>query len=470
VTIALLNNRLLRVAELDLETANKQVKEAYGALFPTVDGTASLQRNLKLPTTFLPAVFIDPEADPGEVVPITFGADNEWSAGLTLEQKVFDAGVFIGVGAAGKFRDLNKESVRRTAQRVATNIRITYLNVLLAHEQVRVTENSIQRVERTLAETRALNRAGLASDYDVLRLEVQLSNIQPNLRRSRNELVEAERVLAIEMGLDEVESVSAEGQLHLIDLAQPADNTEANRSLLDFIGYAGAEEATLDELFAVALERRADLREARVQRELEDVQVKVARTELFPRLNLFLNWFLFAQENGALNFYGDNPDQRATTAAVGVSLEVPIFAGGSRWNRVEQRKIARRQVEEQIVDLTQRAENEVRTVYEQLTESRARAEAQKAAVGQAGRGFDIATTEYLAGTAPRLEVTEAELALRQAEVNYAVAVYDYLVAQARLDLAVGTVPMVETYFGVDESQAWAEDLAAPAEAEERRGD
>ena len=40
-------------------------------------------------------------------------------------------------------------------------------------------------------------------------------------------------------------------------------------------------------------------------------------------------------------------------------------------------------------------------------------------------------------------MTEAELALRQAEQNYALAIYDYLVAQAQLDLAVGVVPVVD---------------------------
>jgi outer membrane protein TolC len=40
-------------------------------------------------------------------------------------------------------------------------------------------------------------------------------------------------------------------------------------------------------------------------------------------------------------------------------------------------------------------------------------------------------------------VTDAELALRQSEFNYAQAVYDYLTAQARLDLAMGRVPLVD---------------------------
>jgi outer membrane protein TolC len=43
----------------------------------------------------------------------------------------------------------------------------------------------------------------------------------------------------------------------------------------------------------------------------------------------------------------------------------------------------------------------------------------------------------------QLELTDAEVALRQSEFNYAQAVYDYLAARARLDEAVGRVPLVD---------------------------
>ncbi len=443
VAIALRNNRQLAVAQYDLETANKQVSEAYGALFPEIDGFASLQRNLELPSAFLPKIFIDPEADPDDLIAVTFGAENQWNAGLIVNQPLFDAGVFVGVGTAGSFRNLAREALRGSAQGVATTARIAYLNVLLAQEAVRVTQNSIERVRQTLEETRALNRAGLASDYDVLRLEVQLANIEPNLRRAANEVAESRRVLAIEMGLGESASAAAFGELHQIDLSKGAANSEDNVALLAFAGVPDASEVGREELEAVALSNRTDLQQARLQRDLEEARVKYERTQLFPSVNAFFNWGLQAQENGALNFFGENPDQRFTTSAVGVQLDVPIFSGARRWNRVEQRKIGVRQAEERIGDLRQRAANEVETVLADLTESRSRAEAQRQAVSQAQRGFDIVTTEYLAGTQPRLEVTEAELALRQAEQNYALAVYDYLVAQARLDLAVGVVPVVD---------------------------
>ena len=443
VAISLRNNRRLAVSQYDLDMANKQVSEAYGALFPEIDGFASLQRNLELPSAFLPKIFVDPDADPDDLIAVTFGADNQWNAGLALTQPLFDAGVFVGVGTAGSFRNLAREALRGSAQGVATTTRIAYLNVLLAQEAVRVTQNSIERVRQTLEETRALNRAGLTSDYDVLRLEVQLANIEPNLRRAQNEVAEARRVLAIEMGLGETASAAAFGELHQIDLSQGAENSEDNVALLAFAGVPEAATAEYEQLEVVALSNRTDLQQARLQRDLEQARVRYERTQLFPTVSGFFNWGLQAQENGALNFYGENPDQRFTTSAVGVQLDVPIFSGARRWNRVEQRKIGVRQAEERIGDLRQRAAHEVETVLSDLTESRSRAEAQRQAVSQAQRGFDIVTTEYLAGTQPRLEVTAAELALRQAEQNYALAIYDYLVAQAQLDLAVGVVPAVD---------------------------
>ena len=65
------------------------------------------------------------------------------------------------------------------------------------------------------------------------------------------------------------------------------------------------------------------------------------------------------------------------------------------------------------------------------------------AVDQAGRGFEIARAKYSEGLGSRLELTDAEVALRQSEFNYAQAVYDYLVARAQLDEAIGQVPLVD---------------------------
>jgi outer membrane protein TolC len=85
----------------------------------------------------------------------------------------------------------------------------------------------------------------------------------------------------------------------------------------------------------------------------------------------------------------------------------------------------------------------VRTVADQADEALSRARGQEFAVQQAGRGFEIARAQRREGLLSQLELTDAEVALRQSEFNYAQAVYDYLTARARLDEAVGQVPLVD---------------------------
>jgi len=91
-----------------------------------------------------------------------------------------------------------------------------------------------------------------------------------------------------------------------------------------------------------------------------------------------------------------------------------------------------------------RADSEVETIGDQMVEARARVDAQRRAVQQARRGFTIASAQYREGLGSQLELTDSEVALRQSEFNYAQAAYDFLVAQANLDLAVGSVPMVDS--------------------------
>ncbi|MGD8495271.1 MAG: TolC family protein [Gemmatimonadales bacterium] len=443
VQIALRNNRDLRVAALDLATAEKQVGEAYGGLFPTIDGSVSYQRNLTVPEAFLPAVIFDPNASPDDLIPVRFGADNQWRAGVDVSQPLFDASVFIGVSTAGRFRDYSRESVRGAAQQVATDVRIAYLDVLLAGERVRLTANSVERVRQTLEEARAMYRVGLLGEYDVLRLEVELANIEPELRRSRDDLAESRRQLAIRMGLPEAEAVGAEGDLTAVDPEDPEANTDANRLLLTYNGVSEPEASTAGALVERAYGTRSDLRQLSLRRELEEARVSVAKSDLLPSASAFFNYSYSAQENGALNFFGENDTQRTSSAAVGVRIDVPIFSGLQRYSRVAQRQIAVRQIESQLADLRLRAASEVRARFDQVGEARARAGAQKRAVGEARRGYEIASSQYREGTGSRLEVTDAENALRQAELNYARAVYDYLAARARLDLAVGQVPAVD---------------------------
>lgn len=441
VRTALERNPQIRSARFGLEEANERVSEAWGSVYPSVDFNATYTRNVSPSVSFLPATIIQgPDADPDELVPVRFGADNSWASTISLDQPIFNAAAFIGVGAAGRFRSLQEEVVRGEVQAVVTRVREAYYGLLLAQEQTRLTENSVRRVRESLDETRALYRAGLASEYDVLRLEVELANLEPNLRRAQNAVRQGRRQLGVELDLtpEAAEALTLAGSLATIDLDDLEGNAPENRELIAFVGAshdpAAGPEGLLDDL-----ERRSDVRQLTLTESLRKTEMRLEQVEYLPRVSFFGTYAINAQQNGDPEFFGS---PRAYTRNVGIQVTVPIFQGFQRDARIDQKRAVLRQAETETRYVRAQAESEVRTLFEQAEEALLRAQGQRLAVEQAERGFDIARAQYREGLGSQLELTDAEVALRQSEFNYAQAVFDYLVARARLDVAVGAVPMV----------------------------
>jgi outer membrane protein len=427
VGLALDDSRDLRAARLELETARRQVREAWGSVFPTVNANATYTRNLTVPGTFMPRIFFDPDAGPDDLALVKFGSDNMWNFSLRAEQPLFRAAAFIGVGAAGRYEQLQRESVRGRSHALVTRVRVAFYDVLLAEEGVRLTESTVERIRRTLDETKRMERAGLSSSYDVLRLEVELANVEPALRRSRNASQAARRALALEIGLPELDGVEVEGTLTaMLGDSLPVVNGDDAGVLL--------ESAVQD-----ALQQRSEIRQLRLLESLRHAEMRAEQSEYLPQVSLFGTYSIAAQQSGNPAFFGGPDVPRAYGRQIGVQVTMPLFSGMQRPARVAQRQLAIEQVRTQRALLEDQVEHQVRTFVDQVNEARQRAGGQRLAVQQAQRGYQIATVQYREGLSSALELTDAENALRQSEFNYAEAVYDYLVARARLDEATGSI-------------------------------
>ena len=445
VRTALDRSREVRSAELGLVEANERVSEAWSSVYPSIDFNASYTRNLSPSVNFLPAAIFDPTAGPDDYIAVQFGADNQWQSTISLEQPIFSAGAFLGVGAAGRYRNLQEEVVRGRVQTVVTGVRTAYYGLLLAQEQARLTENSVRRVRQSLEETKALNTAGIASDYDVLRLEVELANLVPNLRRAENAVEQARRQLAVELDMPEGTALQVQGALANIDLEDPSANTPENREILSFVGYQDV--ADVEGAVSLAREMRSDVRQLELTASLRKTEMRLEQVEYLPRISFFGNYIITAQDNGSPNFFAKGDGQRAYSRNIGISVSLPLFQGFSRDARVDQRRAVLRQAETEAEYVTDQVVSEVRTLVDLADEAYMRASGQGLAVQQARRGFEIASAQYREGLGSQLELTDAEVALRQSEFNYAQAVYDYLVARAELDQATGRVPLVDVELG-----------------------
>jgi outer membrane protein TolC len=440
VQTALRQSLDIQDAYLALEEANERVSEAWASVMPQLDLSSTYTRNIAPAVAFFPGEFF-PGGEPGEYVKVQFGQDNAWSAAFTLDQPLFQAQAFIGVGAASRYRSLQEEVVRGRAQNLVTRVRLAYYALLLAQEQLRLTSESVDRVRQSLEETRALNRAGIASEYDVLRLEVELANLEPNLERAANGVAQSRRQLSIELNLDNLESLEVTGSLASMDLEDVQGNNPANREILGMGRMDPTSAPAVDEVLTVAMESRSDLRQLEWTEKLRTAELRAEQVEYFPKISIFGNYSIDAQQNGSPDFFGDE-NQRGTSKWVGVSVSLPIFTGFRRDARIDQKRALLNQARNQTVLARLQAEGAVKSIREQADEALERARGQRLAVEQATRGFEIASAQYREGLSSQLERRDAEVALRQSEFNYAQAVYDFLVFQAQLDEAVGQVPMV----------------------------
>jgi outer membrane protein TolC len=436
VRVALDRSPRIEAARQALEEAEERVSEAWGSVYPRLEFSADYTRNVSPAVNFLPAIIFNPNAGPDEQVAVQFGADNLWQSFITAEQPLFDGRAFVGVGAAGRFQSLQEEVLRGEVQSVVSSIRTAYYDALLAQQEARLLAESEARVREALQETRALHRAGLATEYDVLRLEVELANLEPNVLRAENAVTRSRRALADELDMD-AEVLVVDGSLETLNLDDPAENTPANREILALANVPAAAPVNVDALVEQALDTRSDLRQLAVTEELRLAELRAQQSEYLPRVTLFGDYAISASQNGSPDFFGR---PRAYSRRVGVRLSVPLFQGFAQTSRVGQRRATLRAAETQTRFARSRAESEVRNYAEEMEEARLRAAAQSRAVQQAQRGFDIARATFREGLGSRLELTDAEVALRQSEFNYARAVHDYLTARARLEEAVGLVP------------------------------
>jgi len=440
IRIALANNAEIKRSMLSIKDADQQVVQAWGGYLPEVSGTMSYARNLQIPIIFFPD-FRDPS---GPLVATPVGSENQWQGIIDASQVIFDGETIVGITSADLFKTAQKENLRATAQQVVTDTRKAYHNVLVAKQNLQLREASINRIKENLDENRARYREGLIDEFQVLQLEVQLSNEQPLLTEARYRLEQAYRQLSITMGLPIEWDYKVKGDLLSFDVLAAKADTPDNINLKKVNRVAPLKlEQQSNELFAVASERRGDLRVLDFDEKLNEKEIMREKSLLFPSLtaNYQMNWS--AQDPGSPNFFGSNSQQRNRTQALTFTLNVPIFQRLERSTELSRRLIEKKDINQQQELALKQAKHEIITAQENIKRIYETAEARKAAIEQARRSYEIALARFNRGVGSQLDVTNAELQLRQAETNYAEMVHEYLNAKADYDLATGIIPFVD---------------------------
>jgi outer membrane protein TolC len=442
IQISLANNTQMKRSLLSVRDADQQIRNAWSNVMPSIAASANYTRNLEVPVNFIPAIIFDPNAAPGKLIPVAFGTDNNWRGGFSVSQTLFSGQAFVGISSSELYKAAQAEGMRATAQGIVTKTRITYYQALVAKEQLRLIQSQIDRVKLNLKDTRAMFEQGFTDEYAVLQLEVQLSNLKPQLTKTKFGIKNALQELLDVMGLPVQLSIQIKGDLSTFDIQNEGKISAANVELqhIDTLTPLVLEEDSI--ALKKAKDLRGDIRILDIQRQLYGKKLQAEKSAYLPNIvaSYNLNWT--ASQPGTPVFFGSE-DNRARSQTLSLGVQIPIFQGFRRDVAVQQAKIQIKDTELQLYQAKQTANKEIFTAKQGVREALQTSDALKMALKQSKRGYERAKIRYQNGLGSQQEVTDADLQLRQAEINYAQMVSGYLSAKAQYDQAVGQVPFVE---------------------------
>ncbi|MBA7533980.1 putative efflux pump outer membrane protein TtgC [subsurface metagenome] len=399
INLALANNQDLKIAQKRIIESKGKKQEAFGNFLPTLSASGSytrLKESPKMSVSF-------------GVYEETFelGPEDLYSTQLTLRQPLF---AWWKIYHGDKQARLNYRLVNEEYKQVKNNlifeVKRAFYNLLLARQFVIIAEEAVDVTDSHYKTARALYKEGRVSDYDVSRAKVQLVNNQTKLIKAKNNLKLAREELSFLLNTKLEEDWKVKGDF-------PREKREV--SLEDTLGKA--------------LRERSEIRQLMIQEEVGKVSIKLARAENRPNLDFLANY------EYTNPFY--NREEWGESWNVILSLNFPLFSGLSNLGRVKQAKAGLEQVKILRSQVEQRIKLEVRKAIFDMEEARERIEAQKENVELARANLKIAEERYRLGLMSEIELRDAQLSLTQAETDYFQALYDYNVASAFLDRAIG---------------------------------
>ena len=166
VRLALRQNPDAVVAERSVRQAEYAAKEKWSPLMPKVSSSASYSRSLKKMVMFLP------EGSPmGDVLEI--GADNSYDAGVTATLPLIAPAAWHNVGIGRVDRRIAEEELRQARVNIAAEVKLAYIQLLLARTSLQVMEQSVESAEATSKNVGQMAKQGVTADYDNNRAQVR---------------------------------------------------------------------------------------------------------------------------------------------------------------------------------------------------------------------------------------------------------------------------------------------------------
>jgi outer membrane protein TolC len=396
VATALRESPLLGAAEQEVRMAGAMTRSMQAMTRPTLSTTTYLS------TANMSMIL----GTPAPVLPSSTGMlpdRTAWDQNVMAMLPLSTGGRLSGLvgGARSQFRAAQADLTTMRLD-VALATRVAYRQVLLAAAVVKIYEELVQTNEERLRIDRVALEVGKIPQFNVFRDEAELADARQKLIEARRDHDLSLVSLRTVMGVHPASEISVAGEL-------------------PFAAFTG----TLEEALAAAEERRPELAAIRHRIAAGQQDVKVAKSAYRPQT------YLMAMADVV------TADRTEDGYLVGVAAGLPLLDGGGRRAAVDQARANVARLTQQEQDLALRIASEVTQEFLNVKAAEESVHTAEQALTAAREDYRVAQLRYTEGKGINVEVLDALATLVRAQTNHVQALFDFNVAQDRLQRATG---------------------------------
>jgi multidrug efflux system outer membrane protein len=388
IALALTNNRDLRVAALNVQSAQAQYRIQRASLFPTVDASA-VEQVQHIPPGVLAAQFPSGAAGAAGPLPTNGITEHTYDVGVGFTNYELDLfGRIRSLSHAALQQYFSSGETRRSVQlTLVAEVATAYVAVLADQTLLDITRDTLKSQEDSYALTQKLFSGGTTTELALRQAESTVDTARANLAQYNRQQALDRDALQLLLGAPIPDSIDFSGGLDRGNMV------------------AELEEGIPSDV----LVRRPDVLAAEHQLMAASAEIGAARAAFLPAISLTGN---FGTESTQLSglFKGGS---RAWTFSPQIS--VPIFAGGANVANLQATKLARDTGIAQYEKAIQTAFREVAdalaargTLDEQLA-------AQQALVTASEKAYRLADMRYRGGVDSYLSALDAQRTLYSAQ-------------------------------------------------------
>ena len=396
--IALSESNTIKIADMTVEKTGYAQKGSYAALYPNISVSGAYQR------TLLKQVMVMDMG--GQPMEIKVGRDNNITTSASASMPLVNASLWESLKLSGMDVEMAVEQARSSKIAMVKQVKQAFYAVLLAQESHKVMSQVYENAQKNYEKTLQRFNVGKVSEVERLRAQVTMLNAEPSVSSAENAVLLATWQLKAIMGINLDTNVEVVGDLNSYtdELLTPyvsEDDISNNSSLLQFD----------------------------IQDRMLEATIRMQKKQYIPTLAASINYNYSAMGDEELRWF---PSSTAS-----VSLSVPVFDGFQKRYNIKQSKVTRNMLALQREDTERNLRIAIRNYNDQMALCVKNYEAANATVEIARKSYSISEKMYEVGKATLVELNDAQLALQQAQLTQAQAIYNFMVTKASMDELIG---------------------------------